>query len=407
MAHISVIMLLTAMPLAMGLKINGIANQQASIKSLKAFTFKEFVNRFSRAYQPGSTEWSDREAIFNGNMEKIVSQRQLPNQKWKAGINNFLDWTEPEKMKLLGHKGLRQTSPSFGKQPQDLDFSIKLPKQVDLSVNPKLKWSGKFIRDQGACGSCWAVAVTATLEAHMELVDENAAHLAKGGWYDKEGGVALSSQNIVSCTPNLKKCGGSGGCDGATAELAYDYVKKKGIQWGLKWLYTSGSGESGTCNHELEATNRVFIKDYVVLPSNSWKALMVALSQKGPVTVAVAATNWFNYESGVFDACRNDQGEDKADFIGNHAVVAFGYGEDNGEAYWLIKNSWGPSWGENGFIRLTRAKDEKSAQLTCGMDTDPEAGSACKGETAPVKVCGHCGILYDMSYPVGATVHGK
>ena len=83
----------------------------------------------------------------------------------------------------------------------------------------------------------------------------------------------------------------------------------------------------------------------------------------------------------------------------DHAVQLVGYGEEKGEKYWLVRNSWSASWGEAGYIRLSR---EDSQELMCGMDVTPQDGVACEGDTTPEKVCGTCGILYDTVYPTGA-----
>lgn len=94
------------------------------------------------------------------------------------------------------------------------------------------------------------------------------------------------------------------------------------------------------------------------------------------------------YESGIFDGCGKDA-------IIDHAVTAMGYGEENGNKFWLIQNSWGDDWGEAGHIRLHR----HDADEYCGMNTKPELGVACKGDTDPVPVCGMCGVLFDSVVP--------
>merc|ERR1712111_216831 len=82
----------------------------------------------------------------------------------------------------------------------------------------------------------------------------------------------------------------------------------------------------------------------------------------------------------------------------NHVVQLVGYGTDPEKGdYWLIRNSWGPEWGENGFIRLKRESSE-----ICGFDSKPQDGVGCHGQTETVKVCGMCGVLYDTIYPIGA-----
>merc|ERR1719265_2504738 len=91
-----------------------------------------------------------------------------------------------------------------------------------------------------------------------------------------------------------------------------------------------------------------------------------ALVNEGPVVVAVDANDWFDYDSGIFDGCSKDA-------ILGHAVLVKGYGSENGKGYWLIQNSWGAGWGEQGHIRLLRrgAEEEES---WCGIDDKPKDG---------------------------------
>jgi cathepsin L len=121
--------------------------------------------------------------------------------------------------------------------------------------------------------------------------------------------------------------------------------------------------------------------------------------QVGPLALAVAAGEWASYESGVFSS---------DDSVVNHAVVLAGYGvdEDTNEKYYLIRNSWGEDFGENGYIRVKRTDDDST---NCREDKDPLVGIACaldeNGESLnvqPVTVCGNSAVLFDVSYPVGA-----
>ena len=95
----------------------------------------------------------------------------------------------------------------------------------------------------------------------------------------------------------------------------------------------------------------------------------------------------------MFDGC-NQENPDI-----DHAVQLVGYGEENGSKYWLVRNSWSPAWGEQGYIKLARMDNDEQK---CGSDTTPQDGSACDGETEPVTVCGTCGVLYDSSFPLNA-----
>merc|ERR1719162_438700 len=124
------------------------------------------------------------------------------------------------------------------------------------------------------------------------------------------------------------------------------------------------------------------------LPKNKYEPLARALADDGPVAVSVAADTWFSYDFGIFNGCPKDA-------VVNHLVVALGFGEEKGHKFWIIQNSWGADWGEQGIIKLER--HDKGDY--CGMNNDPQKGVACKGETAPVPVCGMCGVLFDSVVP--------
>jgi len=120
-----------------------------------------------------------------------------------------------------------------------------------------------------------------------------------------------------------------------------------------------------------------------------------AVATAGPVAVSVDASAWHKYESGVFNGCDYNANVDV-----NHAVILVGYGTDeaNGD-FWLIRNSWGTGYGENGYIRLAR-----EGEVQCGTDSTPLDGSACAYQDFPTKVCGQCAVLFDSSYPLNARV---
>jgi len=210
------------------------------------------------------------------------------------------------------------------------------------------------------------------------------------------GDVKVSAQALVDCVPNPQHCGGSGGCDGATGELAYAFMRDHGIPLESELPYHA---KTGTCAQASLAgawrsSRRVRLDGWNALPSNQLEPLKTALVQQGPVVVAVDGNNWFNYDSGVFDGCDKDA-------ILGHAVLAKGFGEDSGKKYWLIQNSWGSDWGENGHIRMLMHEDE---QNWCGADRKPQEGVGCDGGPSEVTVCGMCGILFDPIIPQGVRI---
>jgi len=267
--------------------------------------------------------------------------------------------------------------------PQDFQMLPleRLPKNVDWRKEGIVS----AVKDQGHCGSCWAFASTATIESHVAK--------ATGLLFD------LSPQQIAMCSPNPQECGGTGGCEGATHELAFEYVTSSaGVYQEFQYGYNGYMGVDSACSLPATGAPVATINGYVRLPENNYTALMNAIATVGPIAITVDASNWHAYESGVFSGC-NQVNPDL-----DHGVVLVGYGSEHGQDYWLIRNSWNANYGEQGYIRIARTKDE---QNLCGSDITPQDGTACKGETDPVTACGTCGILYDTSYPLNAGLYTK
>jgi hypothetical protein len=122
---------------------------------------------------------------------------------------------------------------------------------------------------------------------------------------------------------------------------------------------------------------------------------MNAVANIGPISISAAAEPWQMYERGVYNGnCGTDV---------DHAIQAVGYGTDKGENYWLVRNSWGGSWGESGYIRIGRTN---SSTPKCDTDTTPADGTGCAGGPKTMKVCGLCGMLSDSSYVIGGFIPG-
>lgn len=135
------------------------------------------------------------------------------------------------------------------------------------------------------------------------------------------------------------------------------------------------------------------ITGFVQVPLNDGRALLRAVAMQGLISVSVDASNWFLYDSGVFDGCT------KEIMTPNHAVTLVGYGKEGAVKYWLIQNSWSTDFGEEGYIRLRRYDEEP-----CGLNDQPQLNSGCEGGPPEVPVCGECAVLSDSSYPTGAFV---
>lgn len=259
-------------------------------------------------------------------------------------------------------------------------------KQLAASASWKHLATVNNTRSQGHCGSCWAVSSAGALEMHAEL--------ATGSF------IEVSEDQLVDCTPNEDHCGGTGGCKGATGELAMAYTKEHGLAVRSgpgEYVSEAGHNNQGACHDKWTPTLQ--IAGFTRLPENNAASLMEAVSTKGPVVISADATPWMSYLGGIFDGCDKDA-------IVNHAILLVGYGKDDalGKKYWEIRNSWGKSWGENGMIRLLRHDNDDEY---CGTDRDPKAGVACDSDKATeVTVCGMCGMLADSVYPTGVTLNG-
>lgn len=348
-------------------------------EEIGSYTFAEYVTDFQKGYTVGSKEWSRREAIFDKTMSHIISTNKA-GLKYTLGVNAFTD-LEPSEVPKGLHKPLAHARRSAGlgamATKHESDVSVaSLPDSVD--------WRGADVvtpvKNQGHCGSCWAFAGTETLESHIAL--------ATGVLF------TLSEQEYVSCVENPDECGGTGGCMGATMELLYEHAVENGVYTEWTAPYTSYFGENGNCS-ALDKTSVASISGYSVIEQNSYDDLMTAVATKGPVSITVDASTWSTYAGGIYDGCNQESPEL------DHGVQLVGYGTEDGQDYWLVRNSWGPAWGEKGYIRIARTSDEAGR---CGVDTNPSMGVGCKDGPDSVTVCGTCGILYDNVYPTGAAL---
>merc|ERR1711970_993385 len=179
---------------------------------------------------------------------------------------------------------------------------------------------------------------------------------------------------------------------------AYTYASLFGIVTEDDYPYASGSGgNDDVCEFDATATDAtVMTMGFETLPRNDAAALMNHLANEGPLSASVAASDWSAYHGGVFDGC-----DYNGNMVVNHAVTLVGYGTDPAEGdFWLIKNSWGASWGEGGYIRLRRQSTPQ-----CAIDSSPLDGSGCvDGGVESVEVCGTCAVVSDNSYPLGTTL---
>jgi cathepsin L len=343
----------------------GLATSRPSWNQLDEYSFPDYVSEFAKVYSP--VEYKLRQSVFEARLAAIKRHNADPSKSYKRGVNQFSDLTTEEFKIFLGG----------GVGPNRLSATADVFKPVVpmSALPPVVDWRTKGVvtpvKNQGGCGSCWAFAATETIESIIAIKTSQPP-------------MILSEQNMVSCTPNPNQCGGTGGCGGATAELGFDYVKKMGISSEKVVPYR---GITGKC---LETTKAANITGYVKIAENSHDDLMNAVATVGPIAITVAASEWMDFENGVFDGCVKDADLD-------HGVQLVGYGTDpSGTDYWQVRNSWGAAWGEAGYIRIKRFA---TSDAWCGTDRKPADGTGCRGGPPTQHVCGMCGILFDTAYP--------
>lgn len=344
----------------------------------KNYDFTQYVREYGKVYEDHEVEM--RREIFEANLQKVLEHNRRPGASWKMGINHLSDHTESELKQMRGHrKHLNQMTETVARR-SDLAVPHKLMKtQRPDSVDWRQKGAITPVKDQGRCGSCWTFAAAETVESFH--------FLATGSLME------LSEQQIASCTPNSEDCGGTGGCEGGTAEVAFQgIITAGGLASEWTYSYNSWNGSDLACKLNDSSFNFrpvVQLSSYTQLPVNDQEALLDAVATLGPIAISVDASAWSAYESGVFAGC-NMTAPDI-----DHAVQLVGYGTDpeHGD-YWIVRNSWTPTWGEHGFVRIARP-----STVPCGVDPNPGDGTACKPYPASINVCGMCGILSDSAYP--------
>jgi len=378
------------------------------LKASNEYSFEQYVKEFDKEYS-SDEEYKQREGIFLQNLASILDHNSnRDSSQHYMDINHFADKLDNELPLGYDKSSHPAWSAATSVERRTLAFDTedvkKLPESVDWRTNGRVTTA---VKNQLHCGSCWAFATTACMESHVAIQTGKL--------------FTLSVQELVSCMPNPNQCGGTGGCAGATTELGYDFIAKHGMVDEWTFGYQSGHGEQVNCtimgndsSKYLRGEVSTKIKGSVAsvvgfsnLPTNHYDSLLTAVATMGPVAISVAATGWGMYKGGIYD----DSSSEHRDI--NHAVVLEGYGtdEETGQDYWLVRNSWGPMWGEDGYIRLKRTDPStlEDAASDCKMDVTPTDGIACTKDDSgndivpkAVSVCGTSGILFDTVVPIGA-----
>jgi len=293
--------------------------------------FGRFVQKYNKTYA-SSSEQAFRYRVFKKNLEQIHAHNGK-NLGFTLAVNHFADLTTDEfRERYLGVKlDLADIKPA----PAGHKVTGEA---LQATVDWRTKGAVTAVKDQGQCGSCWSFSTTGSVE---------------GAWFLSKGSlVSLSEQNLVDCSGAQ----GNQGCNGGLMDDAFQYIiANKGIDTEKSYPYEA---EDDKCRFKA-ANVGATISSYKDVESGSETGLQSAVALT-PVSVAIDASHFsFQfYSSGVYyeSSCSATELD--------HGVLAVGYGTDSGKDYWLVKNSWAASWGDKGYIKMSRNRNNN-----CGIAT--------------------------------------
>ena len=276
-------------------------------------------------------EYQRRLGVYLSN-KRLVQEHNAKNAGFSVSLNKFAALTPSEYKSLLGFKPIHH-----------VQASQKVATPNAAEVDWRNKGVVNDIKDQAQCGSCWAFSTIQTVESIYAI--------NKGKLY------SFSEQNLVDCVTSCY------GCNGGLMTSALTYIAQS--QGGKVMTETDYpyKGVDQSCKFDSSKAFNAGVTGYGEVASGSESDLAAKCQSVGPIAIAIDASNWsFQlYSGGIYDesSCSSSNLD--------HGVGLVGYGTEGSTAYWIVRNSWGTSWGENGYIRMVKDKNNQ-----CG-----EASMAC------------------------------
>ena len=314
----------------------------ANTDVLRMNLFNNYINMYNKNYTESTYE--QRYAIFSENL-KYINYLKDQHPHLQFDINEYTDLMPHEfEFDSKGWSGnshtIRLSKTKGCKQYMDTSNITNLPKSWDWREHNAVT----SVKNQGQCGSCWSFSATAAME---------------GAWAISTGKlIDLSEQQVMDCSSKYINFG----CNGGEMDHAFDYAIDNGMCLDEDIPYNA---VSQACSDEEKKCNKVadFLYCMDVTPNNE-QVLMQAVYET-PVSVAIEAdVRVFQfYSGGIIDSSTCGTSLD-------HGVVIVGYGTEEDKDYWIVKNSWGEDWGENGYVRIARGSSTTDNGV-CGIAMMP------------------------------------
>ena len=309
------------------------------ILSYLSLIYASITNRFHEWVNEHNIILTDYDHTFNSwyDNDKYIEQHNAKNLSYTLGHNKYSGLNITEFRQLMTSP-FKQTDNNLRGNYETLDLSV--PSSIDWrtlgAVTP--------VKDQGQCGSCWSFSVTGAMEGAYKIKTNSL--------------VSFSEQELVDCS--LIKYGGPNmGCNGGNMEPTFDWIGKNGgICLESSYPYISGTTKTaGTCQHTCSLVSGSKVTSSITVKPKSDIDMVNALAQQ-PVSIAIEADQreFQLYSSGIFNSLNCGQNLD-------HGVLLVGYTPD----YYIMKNSWGTSWGESGYMKMARGSQYNNGAGQCGL----------------------------------------